>query len=548
MGAPTVARRTSDEMSANGKAKRKTSRACGHCQKAHMTCDASRPCARCEARGLEDSCVDAARKKAKYLRDFDDEVISQHPPQPPHLPLYSPASDAGPSTNTHKPAHPSRPPRQSTSSLPYPSQELTRRTAPSSHDHPFENGNATRAKGKKAFDSQAANLEYDILSSMLHGNGMGMSPSADTQSEGSSGQYAGPGPLETASPASFLSRLEDNQTAHPQSSAPVEYLSRNDLQNLLESKQSEEMPAPPVPSSHSPLSYLQRQQDHTSPRRGGATSSLRSTSTNAVASSSNGFDQPGRSFTSPGASARQQPPPLSPVLTDSSSRYRPAYERFPSGSSQSSLAQPTPAGPLPEQQAYASRAGVMHPQDIYDKVTRPYPYTEAYHYLIRHLKERFEKNDILRIVRALAIYRPSLIALQMPLSEEDEVFIEKCFQRSLIEFDKLISFSGTPTVVWRRTCEICLVGAEFCMLTEWTPEDLLAKKFIYEIMDSSSVVEYYEAFSNHAFENTTQAVMTTCVLLTPTGRPVPCTFCFTIKRDLFNLPSAVLGQFLPILS
>ena len=46
--------------------------------------------------------------------------------------------------------------------------------------------------------------------------------------------------------------------------------------------------------------------------------------------------------------------------------------------------------------------------------------------------DRFEKNDILRIVRALAIFRPSLIALQMPLSEEDEVFVEKCFQRSLI--------------------------------------------------------------------------------------------------------------------
>lgn len=44
----------------------------------------------------------------------------------------------------------------------------------------------------------------------------------------------------------------------------------------------------------------------------------------------------------------------------------------------------------------------------------------------------FEKNDILRVVRALAIFRPSLIALQMPLSEEDEVFVERCFQRSLL--------------------------------------------------------------------------------------------------------------------
>jgi len=44
----------------------------------------------------------------------------------------------------------------------------------------------------------------------------------------------------------------------------------------------------------------------------------------------------------------------------------------------------------------------------------------------------FEKNDILRIVRALAIFRPSLIALQMPLSLDDEIFVEKCFQRSLL--------------------------------------------------------------------------------------------------------------------
>jgi hypothetical protein len=46
--------------------------------------------------------------------------------------------------------------------------------------------------------------------------------------------------------------------------------------------------------------------------------------------------------------------------------------------------------------------------------------------------DSFEKNDILRIVRALAIFRPSLIALQMPMTDEDEVFVEKCFQRSLL--------------------------------------------------------------------------------------------------------------------
>lgn len=114
-------------------------------------------------------------------------------------------------------------------------------------------------------------------------------------------------------------------------------------------------------------------------------------------------------------------------------------------------------------------------ESIHDRVTTPYDYTQGYHFLMkllptryvairhgiykmkeplwdsnsdhllipslcttppslhmRYFPQRFEKNDILRIVRALAIYRPSLIALQMPLSLEDEVFVEKCFQRSLL--------------------------------------------------------------------------------------------------------------------
>ena len=50
------------------------------------------------------------------------------------------------------------------------------------------------------------------------------------------------------------------------------------------------------------------------------------------------------------------------------------------------------------------------------------------------------------------------------------------------EYEKLISFSGTPTVVWRRTGEICLVGKEFSLLTQWQRDVLLGKKtYIYEV-------------------------------------------------------------------
>jgi hypothetical protein len=120
---------------------------------------------------------------------------------------------------------------------------------------------------------------------------------------------------------------------------------------------------------------------------------------------------------------------------------------------------------------------------IYSDKMKPFPYTEGYHFLIKHITANLEKADVLRIVRALAIFRPSLIALQMPLTEEDEVFVERCIQRTILEFGKLISFSGTPTVVWRRTCEMVVVGAEFSMLTQWS-KDYLTGRYIYEVRDA----------------------------------------------------------------
>jgi hypothetical protein len=77
-------------------------------------------------------------------------------------------------------------------------------------------------------------------------------------------------------------------------------------------------------------------------------------------------------------------------------------------------------------------SGPSTAEEVYESITKPYDYTEGYHFLMKVLPFRFEKNDILRIVRALAIFRPSLIALQMPLTEVDEIFVEKCVQRSVI--------------------------------------------------------------------------------------------------------------------
>lgn len=56
------------------------------------------------------------------------------------------------------------------------------------------------------------------------------------------------------------------------------------------------------------------------------------------------------------------------------------------------------------------------------------------------------------------------------------------------EYEKLITYSGTPTVVWRRTGEITLVGKEFSLLTQWSRDALLSKKtYIYEVKEKEIV-------------------------------------------------------------
>ncbi|TNY20822.1 transcription activator of gluconeogenesis ERT1 [Rhodotorula diobovata] len=393
--------------------KKKAGRACAACQKAHLTCDDARPCARCIKKGCPEECVDGARKKAKYLQEIPDE---------PGVPISAPTTSYDPTSFLSFPASLGGPSAAGTA--PTPSASVV---------------DATQ------FGSEAAGYEYAILNAMLNGNGFAL----DT---------------------------------------------------------------------------------HTTPTLSGFGNS-------GGAGAGAGAPEP-----SPGGSGNRQPDPM---LLDG-------------GAGASGAGEPSGAGAAAAQaaQAQAQRTafsaspqpgGLMTAEEAYRSVTKPYPYAQSYHFLVKHLKQRCVKNDILRIIRALATFRPSLIALQMPLTEEDETFVERTFQRTLVELNKLVSFSGTPTVVWRRTGEICLVGTEFCLLTGWKREDLVGKKYIFELFDTASVVEYYESFAKHAFESTATSITMQCVVLAPDGRPVPCAFCFSVRRDLFSCPFLVIGSFLPVL-
>lgn len=59
------------------------------------------------------------------------------------------------------------------------------------------------------------------------------------------------------------------------------------------------------------------------------------------------------------------------------------------------------------------------------------------------------REDLMRISRALALFRPSVLASMMNLTEDDLIFTEKCLQRTLLVsyylwiMDDLVSLTVT---------------------------------------------------------------------------------------------------------
>ncbi|CAN6604271.1 transcription activator of gluconeogenesis [Trichomonascus vanleenenianus] len=407
--------------------RKKTSRACIHCQKAHVTCDEGRPCQRCIKKGCEASCHDGVRKKAKYLQDS----ILEGGGRPPKRKL---SNDRGPQWNTilnpsaamQVPQIPSSklqslPPTPPDPQLRYKPQPI----ASAIRDDPLADLNMTY----NDFGSRTANLEYSILSNILQATGTDLSAAG----------------------------LDD---------------SGNPLINTLTTPESSDSPLtaslPPWQHSH-PQTQTQAQTQQLVQMLGS-----------------------------------------SPIASE--------YEQ-------------------------------KRPEDVYSSVTQPFPYTQGYHGLIAYLRSRFGRKHLMHMAQAMAAYRPSFIATTKTLKEEDLIFMEKCFQRTLLEFEKFIASSGTPTVVWRRTGQIAAVGKEFCILTEWSRERLLTQQtFIVELMDDKSVIDYFDVFSRLAFGDSRGVTMTECTLLKPDGTRVPTACTWTVKRDVFDIPMMIIGNFLPILS
>nr|CAG8438667.1 3847_t:CDS:10 [Entrophospora candida] len=463
--------------------RKKATRACFYCQKAHLTCDDSRPCQRCIKRDLAATCTDGIRKKAKYLQDssynayeLDHQFYCNNEPH---------SINQQKQQHYHNDNNNFQPPLTPTSTQP-----------PTPLQHPRPNPSLNH------------NEHYHPLSPLIDNRSF---PSHSSNIDDEFHKFS---PI-------FSPPIQNQKHLNQQIQQNQQILVSSYLVTTQPSQQPSQQPV-----------FMH-----------------------------NGFN------TNPAASITNNIVDTSTLFGSGSYPIQTANYGFGSETINleysvlgNMLSASTTTEALSPHTAFADISfkkdnlgkkisNSLTLENVYANVDKPFSYTEGFHYLVKWIRERMDKEHIDRIVKALATFRPSFIALIMNLTEDDLIFMEKCFQRTILEFEKLIGFSGTPTVVWRRTGEIALVGKEFTLLTKWTKEQLLGKKtYIYEVMDSKSAVEYWEKFAEHAFDNSRQSDMMTCILVGANGIQVQCTFCFTIKRDIFDIPLAIVGNFLPILS
>lgn len=204
-------------------------------------------------------------------------------------------------------------------------------------------------------------------------------------------------------------------------------------------------------------------------------------------------------------------------------------------------------------------------KDIYSNDIVDFDYPQSYHSLTFFLRNRFlgenlpseqkqeKRKYLLMILKLIASYRPTFISAHKSLYKPwDLLFLEMNFQRSLIDFEKLSNLNSSPTIIWRRTGEIVSISNDLISLLGLDFNDILSKRtFLMELMyDDESVLNYFKLFKSVAVGNLHSSISTKCKLIKKNSSGQYIEFCsvWTVKRDLFDIPMLILGQFLPILS
>lgn len=534
--------------------KRNTNVACIHCSRCHLSCDSNRPCGRCVSKGIADGCVDAPRKRRKYLLGVpanalpriiqdDDSSMTPSPPQLV-LPLQQ---------QQQQQAHPRQPQQQS----------------PLENQHFY---NSQHIVHKSKFLSNAADTEYSMLSSIIQHDGLinkvpvnnmlyhdgetsrastnilSQLPSTISLNRGNQSFSNSTSPGERMGNNNGGLTPNGNGVYTPQSTGS------NSAVNIID-----------VPAQQYPSSF----QNVYSILLGVHSNEIINSKVNLFThhfplvpvepSSPNNDSLAFKRLIALDPSIKfgdlQKNRKINQLYLNKDTMTFPEVKSTYSTTPDLRVSFALECNSSPEAINIKNNPEWEHslrystPMEIYTMINKPFSHTPGFHHLLMYLKSRFNKKDIVEMCQSMAEFRPIFIACSVTLTEEDMIFMEQCYQRTLLEYAKFLEQIGTPTCVWRRNGQISYINEEFEILTGWTREELLNKMtFIVEILDDESVRDYFKTFSSVAykdFKGTDR--MKTCRILSPIrGNVINCCCLWTLKRDISGLPLMILGNFMPI--
>ncbi|KAJ5901056.1 hypothetical protein N7504_007049 [Penicillium tannophilum] len=635
--------------------RKKARRACFACQRAHLTCGDERPCQRCIKRGLQDACHDGVRKKAKYLHDAPDGALMPGVPgnfYPTNTPMRNslPMSRNGTNSSTSQQPQPQQqqpqqPPQQQANNNFYPTPQ------PQPQPQGSYNMYQETAMSQSPFTTQSPVSPTYNLKTSQNGRNPSLSstvnqqPTPSTALSGDTSQPPNPfaGPFfDPSDPALFnfdlssmnfenrYGALEFGMLGHMATGAGDSPTDSGTQRGSIGRSGSAQFSTPAPGFGESPgnqpfmfgdplLNEWSTGQASGQPhvnvsgvygQNGMLPGHMKADGPHAFA-----IESGPANFTSPGSAS--SPHVATSGFDDGSFNTAKSNSLAPNGQ------RPVITTPsLKHQQLHVGpKRRHRNPSSIYESVKEPYGYTSGFHNLTAFIQRRFSPQKTVRIAKSLASIRPSFIATTKTLNRDDLIFMEKCFQRTLWEYEDFINACGTPTIVCRRTGEIAAVGKEFSILTGWKKDVLLGKEanlnvntggtsqpasgtssrgsftprgstlentngrpqpvFLAELLDDDSVVEFYEDFARLAFGDSRGSVMTRCKLLKYKTKEdmevgqddngkwnnhlrkggiageagmnqlgfkdgkVECAYCWTVKRDVFDIPMLIVMNFLP---
>ncbi|KAA8565598.1 hypothetical protein EYC84_009450 [Monilinia fructicola] len=570
--------------------RKKARRACFACQRAHLTCGDERPCQRCIKRGLADACQDGVRKKAKYLHDAPPEAL-----RPVLGPNYNQqvSNSRGTAVST--------PTEASSGMVNFFSQPDT------SPSYPLFAAN------------QQGQMPPPLQNRLSFGSNQPSPISPTFHTAGNRpGHFGGGAFFDPSNPALFnfdleglnfgnhYGALEFGMLGH-MASGSAETPPQDSTAGMSQNVGDLGFNNNPAFSNNPPFNQIYPHDTLSE----FAVGMERQNGGNVFANNNLHHGLPHAYAIATGGSQHSPSTDASPAASTMGFEGSPTTTTYP-----------TPASahrPAKRQDTKSGPSGKLGP-------------------LTAFIQKRFSPNKTLRIAKSLASIRPSFISCTKTLNRQDLVFMEKCFQRTLFEYEDFMLNCCTPTVVCRRTGEIAAANKEFTILTGWRKEVLLGTEanlnintgnsgpsssgssgrgsfatprmrplnladsntsgktqpiFLAELLDDDSVIEFYEDFARLAFGDSRGSVMTRYKLLqyqttkdnsqSPEGDKgkrkdvvgftgagiggmgnrikeidatngfesfekdgkVDCSSCWTVKRDVFDIPMMIVMNFLP---